>query len=103
MNIKIIRWGNGPSIPFYHTNHSQNEIQNLNAIRIGIGPIFFQKLFWVLIYGQGLLVLICGYEFWVVFLVLFIFIFHVVLPSFYVVVFFKLLLLTVAIIFIILL
>jgi hypothetical protein len=88
MNIKIIRWGNGPSIPFYYSNHSQNQIQNLSAIRIGIGPIVFQKIGFSSNLGLGVIGLVCVYGFWVVFLVLVIFIFHIGLPSFYVVVFF---------------
>jgi len=60
MNIKIIRWGNGPSIPFYYPNHSQNQIQNLNAIRIGIGPIFFQKF----VFGSTLWLGVIGFNLW---------------------------------------
>jgi hypothetical protein len=84
MNIRVIRWGNGPSIPFYYSNHSQNQIRNLSAPRIGIGSIFFQKIG----FSSNLRLGVIGFSLWlwVVFLVLVIFIFHVGLSSLYVVV-----------------
>jgi hypothetical protein len=61
MNIKIVKWGNGPSIPFYYLNHNQNQIQSLTATRIGIGPIFFSKKWF---YSSNLRLGIIGFSLW---------------------------------------
>jgi hypothetical protein len=60
MNIRVFRRGNGPLIQFYYSNHSQNQIRNLSATRIGIGSIFFQKI----VFSFNLRLRVIGFSLW---------------------------------------